>query len=105
MHLTTSPVGLWVILTAVSTFVDILPAGPARTGEGDFKSCWFDGRFNSVRIGKTATEAVEVWTRPDFSVARHPLDAMHSAFLLYFVVELLRPIFPKTLLCIRRARF
>ena len=49
--------------------VDILPAGSARAGESYLQILGLDSCFSSVLTGKTATEAVEVWTRPDFSVA------------------------------------
>ena len=80
------PLGLWRMRTAVSTLFTFCPPGPPAREKVTSRSLGLTLTSRASTIGKTATEAVEVCTRPDFFGFRNPLYAMDTRFMLERVV-------------------
>ena len=68
-QVTMMPVGRWRSRTADSRLLTYWPPGPEARKTSTRISLGLILNSVSSASGKTATEAVEVWTRPDFSVA------------------------------------
>ena len=80
---TTRPVGRWVIRTAESVVLTDWPPGPDERLTSIRRS--FSSSISistSSASGMTTTVAVEVWIRPDDSVAGIALDAVDAALEL-----------------------
>lgn len=63
------PLGLWRTRAAVSTLLTFWPPGPEERKKVISISWGLIVTTVGSTSGRIATEAVEVWTRPDFSVA------------------------------------
>ena len=68
-HITTSPVGIWVMRTAESVVFTHCPPGPEERYTSIFKSSGLICISVSSASGSTATVTADVWIRPPDSVS------------------------------------
>ena len=66
---TDKPVGIWVILTALSVVLTDCPPGPPALKTSILKSESLIFKSTSSASGNTATVAADVWTLPWVSVS------------------------------------
>ena len=77
---TTSPVGRWVMRTALSVVLTDWPPGPLARNTSMRRSLSSIWMSTSSASGSTATVAAEVWMRPDRLGLGHALHAVHARF-------------------------